>query len=142
MKLGLHIASTTWDGGARRLSPTLIDVVEAADAAGFDAIKKTAPFGFDVGADGSKVGELLDQVRRLAGMRIETVYDWVVGVERITPIEVMGREVIPAAAQFGADLHTSRGGRPEAYGVRPVRVKGTHHAAPGSKGASHERPAQ
>ncbi len=69
----------------------------------YDAIEKTAPFGFDVGADGSKVGELLDQLRWLASMGIETVYGWVVGVEHITPIEIMGREVIPAAAEPGVN---------------------------------------
>jgi alkanesulfonate monooxygenase SsuD/methylene tetrahydromethanopterin reductase-like flavin-dependent oxidoreductase (luciferase family) len=38
MKLGLHIAATTWEGGARRLGQTLAEIVEAAEAAGFDAI--------------------------------------------------------------------------------------------------------
>jgi alkanesulfonate monooxygenase len=46
------------------------------------------------------VGELLGQLRWLAGMGAQTVLGWVVGVERIAPIEVMGREVIPAAAQL------------------------------------------
>ncbi len=72
------------------------------DEAGRDyaAIEKTAPFGFDVGPDGSKVGELLGQLRWLAGMGIETVLGWVVGIDRVTPIEVMGREVIPAAPEL------------------------------------------
>jgi hypothetical protein len=39
-----------------------------------------------------------EQPRWLAGMGIETVFGWVVGVDRITPLEVMGREVIPAVA--------------------------------------------
>jgi len=64
----------------------------------YAAIEKTAPFGFDVGEDGSKVGELIGQLRWLAGLGIETVFGWVVGMDRITPIEVMGREVIPAVA--------------------------------------------
>jgi F420-dependent oxidoreductase-like protein len=68
----------------------------------YDAIEKTAPFGFDVGADGSKVGELLEQLRWLGSLGIETVFGWVVGVDRITPLEIMGREVIPAAAEIGA----------------------------------------
>ena len=38
MKLGLHIASTTWEGGAARLGATLGDIVETAEAAGFDTI--------------------------------------------------------------------------------------------------------
>ena len=66
----------------------------------YDAIEKTAPFFFDVGENGSKVAELLDKLGWLAGMGIETVSGWVVGIERITPIEVMAREVIPAAAEL------------------------------------------
>jgi F420-dependent oxidoreductase-like protein len=68
----------------------------------YNAIEKTAPFGFDVGADGAKVGEQLQQLRWLASMGIETVFGWVVGVDQITPLEVMGREVIPAAAELRA----------------------------------------
>ena len=33
-------------------------------------------------------------------MGIETVFGWVVNVDRITPLEVMGREVIPAVADL------------------------------------------
>jgi F420-dependent oxidoreductase-like protein len=64
----------------------------------YDAIEKTVPFGFDVGADGSKVGELIGRLRWLSDMGIQSVFGWVVGVDQIAPIEVMGREVIPAAA--------------------------------------------
>jgi len=66
----------------------------------YGAIEKTAPFGFDVGADGSKVGELLGQLRWLASMGIQTVIGWVVNVDQIRPIEIMGREVIPAVADL------------------------------------------
>ncbi len=66
----------------------------------YDAIEKTAPFGFDVGDRGEKVGELLGQLRWLAGMGVETVFGWVVGVDRIRPLEVMGREVIPVVADW------------------------------------------
>jgi alkanesulfonate monooxygenase SsuD/methylene tetrahydromethanopterin reductase-like flavin-dependent oxidoreductase (luciferase family) len=66
----------------------------------YDAVEKTAPFGFDVGENGAKAGELLGQLRWLASMGIETVFGWVVGVDRIAPIEIMAREVIPAAAEF------------------------------------------
>src|SRR6266536_4833489 len=38
MKLGLGIAATDWEGGARRLGPKLTEIVEAAEAAGFDTI--------------------------------------------------------------------------------------------------------
>src|SRR5262249_44947876 len=64
----------------------------------YEAIEKTVPFAFDVGPDGAKVGELIHHLRGLAAMGAQTVLGWVVGQERITPIEVMGREVIPAVA--------------------------------------------
>ena len=66
----------------------------------YGAIEKTVPFGFDVGAGGSEVGELLGQLRWLASMGVETVFGWVVGVDQITPLEVIGREVIPAVAEL------------------------------------------
>ena len=81
--------------------PRKLDVLKRlCDEAGRDygAIEKTAPFGFDVGERGEKVPELLGQLRWLAGMGIETVLGWVVGMERITPLEIMGRDVIPEAA--------------------------------------------
>ncbi len=68
----------------------------------YDAIEKTAPFRFDVGDDGSKVGELVGRLRWLGGMGIETVFGYVVGAERIDPLEIIGREVIPAVADIGA----------------------------------------
>jgi F420-dependent oxidoreductase-like protein len=67
----------------------------------YDALEKTAPFGFDVGPDGSKAGEVIEKLRWLGGMGIETVFGWVVGMDQITPIEVMGREVIPAVRELG-----------------------------------------
>jgi F420-dependent oxidoreductase-like protein len=66
----------------------------------YDTIEKTAPFGFDVGEGGAKVNELIGQLRWLAGLGIESVFGWVVGVDRIKPLDVMGREVIPAVADL------------------------------------------
>jgi alkanesulfonate monooxygenase SsuD/methylene tetrahydromethanopterin reductase-like flavin-dependent oxidoreductase (luciferase family) len=66
----------------------------------FDAIEKTAPYAFDVGEDGSKANEVVERLQWLAGMGIETVFGWVVGVDKIKPLEIMGRDVIPAVAAF------------------------------------------
>jgi len=68
----------------------------------YDAIEKTAPFGFDVGPNGSKAGEVIGKLRWLSRMGIQTVFGWVVGVDQITPLEVMGREVIPVVAELRA----------------------------------------
>jgi F420-dependent oxidoreductase-like protein len=66
----------------------------------YDAIEKTAPSRFDVGEDGAKVPELLEHLKWLAGMGIQTVYGIVVGVDAISPLERMGRDVIPAVADL------------------------------------------
>src|SRR5579872_6301277 len=67
----------------------------------YDAIEKTAPFFFEPGDDGSKVDELVGKLRWLGEMGIETVFGWVVGVDRLKPIEIMRREVLPAVASLG-----------------------------------------
>lgn len=64
----------------------------------YDAIEKTCPFKFDVGEDGATVGELLGQLRWLASMGIQTVIGFVPNMDRIAPLEMLGREVIPAVA--------------------------------------------
>lgn len=66
----------------------------------YDAIEKTCPFAFDVGEGGKNVGDLLAQLRWLAGMGIQTVIGFVPHVDRITPLEILGREVIPAVADL------------------------------------------
>lgn len=75
-----------------------------AEGRDYDAIEKSAPFYFDVGPNGSKVGQLIGQLRWLAGMGIETVFGWVVGVDHIEPMATIGREVIPAIADLNAGV--------------------------------------
>jgi hypothetical protein len=43
---------------------------------------------------------VVEKLRWLAGMGIQSVFGWVVGVDRITPLEVIAREVIPAVAEL------------------------------------------
>jgi alkanesulfonate monooxygenase SsuD/methylene tetrahydromethanopterin reductase-like flavin-dependent oxidoreductase (luciferase family) len=69
-----------------------------AEGRDYDAIEKTCAFAFDVGEDGSKVGDLISQLRWLAGMGIQTVLGAVPYIYQITPLEIIGREVIPAIA--------------------------------------------
>ncbi len=66
----------------------------------YDMIEKTCMFAFDVGEDGSKVGELIGQLRWLASMGIQTVLGVVPHLYRITPLEIIGREVLPAVADL------------------------------------------
>jgi alkanesulfonate monooxygenase SsuD/methylene tetrahydromethanopterin reductase-like flavin-dependent oxidoreductase (luciferase family) len=97
-------------GGACNLPPSpeiprQLDLLRRlCDQAGtdYDAIEKTAPFGFDVGEDGTKARDVVEQLRWLGSMGIDTVIGWVVGVDRVTPLEVMGSEVIPAVRDITA----------------------------------------
>jgi len=68
----------------------------------YNEIEKTASFRFDVGPKGEKAGEVIDQLGRLAEMGIQTAIGGVYDVAQITPLEVIGSEVIPAVASLGS----------------------------------------
>ena len=83
--------------------PHKLDVLRRhcdAEGRNYDEIEKTCAFALDVGERGEKVGGLIEGLRWLAGMGIETVIGAVPDVDRITPLEIIGREVIPAAAEL------------------------------------------
>jgi alkanesulfonate monooxygenase SsuD/methylene tetrahydromethanopterin reductase-like flavin-dependent oxidoreductase (luciferase family) len=71
-----------------------------AEGRDYDSIEKTCVFAFDVGESGEKVDELVGQLRWLSGMGVETVIGFVPEVDSISPLEVIGREVIPAVAKL------------------------------------------
>ena len=66
----------------------------------YEEIEKTCAFAFDVGEEGEKVEELIGQLRWLSGMGIESVIGFVPGVDRITPLEIIGEQVIPVVAEL------------------------------------------
>lgn len=68
----------------------------------YDEIEKTAILRLDVGEKGEKAGEVLDALGRLSEQGIQTVIGGVTNVSAITPLEVIGNEIIPAAARFGS----------------------------------------
>jgi F420-dependent oxidoreductase-like protein len=81
--------------------PDKLDVLRRhceAEGRDYDEVEKTCAFAFDIGEGGEKAGELVQQLRRLSGMGIETVIGMVPGVELITPLETIGREVVPEIA--------------------------------------------
>lgn len=71
-----------------------------AEGRDYDAIEKTCVFAFDVGEHASRVGDLIGQLSRLAEMGIQTVLGVVPQIFQITPLEIIGREVIPAVADL------------------------------------------
>lgn len=87
--------------------PRKLDVLRGhceAEGRDYEEIEKTCMFAFDVGEGGEKAGELVGHLRWLADMGIETVIGMVPNVDEISPLEIIGREVIPAVA----DLRTTR----------------------------------
>jgi len=78
-----------------------LDVLRAhceAEGRDYDEITKTCYFIFDVGAQGEKAAQVTDQLGRLAEMGFQVAIGAVANVWDITPLEVIGSEVIPAVA--------------------------------------------
>jgi len=71
-----------------------------AEGADYDAIEKTAMFSFDVGERGAGVGKLVGRLKWLAGMGVQTAIGSVADVWKVEPLEIIGRQVIPAVAGF------------------------------------------
>jgi F420-dependent oxidoreductase-like protein len=80
-----------------------LDVLRAhCDAEGrdYDEIEKTCYFIFDPGEKGEKVGEMVDQLGGLAGMGFQAAIGAVANVWQVTPLEIIGSQVIPAVADL------------------------------------------
>jgi F420-dependent oxidoreductase-like protein len=66
----------------------------------YDDIEKTTMFGFDVGERGENVGAIVERLRGLARLGFATAIGGVRDVHKITPLEIIAREIIPAVAAF------------------------------------------
>lgn len=83
--------------------PHKLDVLRAhceAEGRDYDAIEKVCMYHLNLNEDGSNTGEMIEGLRGLAAHGIETVIAWVIGGHRITPIEAIARDVIPAVAEL------------------------------------------
>jgi F420-dependent oxidoreductase-like protein len=81
--------------------PRKLDVLRAhceAEGRDYDDIMKTCYFIFDVGEKGEKAGEVVDQLGGLAEMGFQAAIGAVANVWDVTPLEIIGSEVIPAVA--------------------------------------------
>jgi F420-dependent oxidoreductase-like protein len=80
-----------------------LDVLRAhceAEGRDYDEIEKTCYFTFDPGEKGEKTGEIVDGLGRLAEMGFDSALGAVADVWRITPLEAIGSDVIPAVADL------------------------------------------
>jgi F420-dependent oxidoreductase-like protein len=83
--------------------PRKLDVLRAhceAEGRDYEDIIKTCYFIFDVGEKGEKAGEIVDQLGGLAEMGFQAAIGAVANVWGVTPLEVIGSEVIPAVASL------------------------------------------
>lgn len=64
----------------------------------YGSIRKTAHVRLNVGEDGSLAGRIVDRLALLAEMGIETAIGGVAHMETLTPLEIIGRDVIPKIA--------------------------------------------
>jgi F420-dependent oxidoreductase-like protein len=62
----------------------------------YDAIRKTVYYRFDVGPGGERVPQIIEDLRGLAAMGFDLALGQVVDVYSVTPLEILGREVVPA----------------------------------------------
>ena len=83
--------------------PHKLDVLRRlCDAAGtdFDRIERTCVSAFSPDDGGPQTQKILEDLRRLAGLGIDTVIGRIEGLEQRTPIELLARHVIPAVAEL------------------------------------------
>ena len=64
----------------------------------YDEIEKTVMMPLDVGPDGANADEILGRLEELGKLGIQHVHGRLADVENITPIEIVGERIIPAAA--------------------------------------------
>jgi len=84
-------------------SPHKLDVLKRhceREKRNYDEIEKTCMFRFDVGERGENVGQIVQQFRGLSKMGFTTAIGGVRDVYKITPLEIIARDVIPAVAAF------------------------------------------
>jgi F420-dependent oxidoreductase-like protein len=66
----------------------------------YDEIEKTVMIPLDPGAKGENVDGLLEQLRRFAALGFTEAHGWVPRVWELEPLRILGREVVPAAAEL------------------------------------------
>ncbi|HEY2276962.1 MAG TPA: LLM class F420-dependent oxidoreductase [Streptosporangiaceae bacterium] len=68
----------------------------------YDEIEKTAYYAYNIGDKGENTAKTIDELGRLSEQGIQTAIGGVANVSTITPLEVIGNEIIPAVASFGS----------------------------------------
>jgi F420-dependent oxidoreductase-like protein len=68
----------------------------------YDAIEKTCAERYDVGPDRASQQAMIERLRTLADVGIDTVIGILPAVDAVETLEILGREIIPAVAESAA----------------------------------------
>jgi F420-dependent oxidoreductase-like protein len=60
-----------------------------------DEIERTIITRLDVGENGEKANEVVDMLGRFAEVGVQSAHGYLIGVDKIKPLEVIGRDVLP-----------------------------------------------
>jgi F420-dependent oxidoreductase-like protein len=66
----------------------------------YNQIEKTIYFIMNPGLNGENAGQMVDELGRFADIGVQTALGAVAGVENISPLEAIGRDVIPQVAKL------------------------------------------
>jgi len=66
----------------------------------YDDIEKTVMLGLDPGANGERIDTILEQLQKMAGLGIVHAHGIVPRVSQLTPLTLLGKEVVPAIADW------------------------------------------
>jgi F420-dependent oxidoreductase-like protein len=66
----------------------------------YDDIEKTVLYNFDVGAHGERVDQIVADLHNLAATGFQVAHGRVTDVSALRPLELIGKEVVPAVAQL------------------------------------------
>jgi F420-dependent oxidoreductase-like protein len=80
-----------------------LDVLRAhcqAEGRPYEDVEKTVGYTFDVGEKGERVGQIIEDLKNLASFGVQVAHGRVQRVSDLAPIEVIGKEIIPAVADL------------------------------------------
>jgi F420-dependent oxidoreductase-like protein len=83
--------------------PHKLEVLRAhceAEGRPYDDVQKTALYDFDIGEKGERIGQTIEELQNLAAMGVQVAHGSIRRVWDGAPIEVIGKEVIPAVADL------------------------------------------
>jgi alkanesulfonate monooxygenase SsuD/methylene tetrahydromethanopterin reductase-like flavin-dependent oxidoreductase (luciferase family) len=83
--------------------PHKLEVLRAhceAEGRSYDDIEKTVLYNFDVGEHGENVERIVNDLRGLSELGFTLAHGQVANVSSLRPLEVIGKEVVPAVAAW------------------------------------------